>query len=52
MTRLHQWWNDRHARRAARYLANRRIQREREAIRAKARSMREAFGLPPHRGLA
>lgn len=52
MSRLLQWFADRHARKAARYLINRRIKREREYIRETARKLREERGLPPLKALA
>jgi hypothetical protein len=49
---LRQWFADRHARKAARYLHNRRIAREREHIRETARKLRSECNLPPLKALA
>lgn len=51
MTGLLQWFRDRRARKAARFLNSCRVRRERAEIRAKARQLREECGLPPSAAL-
>lgn len=48
MIRLRQWLADRKARKAAQFLADRRIERERRLVHEVAQLMRKECGLPPH----